>query len=519
MADEVTTVLPEIYKVQKFQYENQNDYLNKVYGADGKISNRDKRQARKYWMSDQRIVDQDNHAASEKNKFYQSLSSFITAAQRRQAGPAVVVSNESTVRPEDANDEVAAVRPEVDRPEAETPMTEQEKMALANSAKSMQTYVDGLIAKYGTEPVVNKPELVEKPVTEVVSETPREDATLVTKTPIVTADKLINHKNFRRNYHGTEKVTIGGKQYQVFVTKNLKNNDLGLVNDWSYAFDPETGKMIQLKEDLQGQVVNNGQGSYRMNPEFLEGAKWIDISSMFTPNANGSVSKKQFMGSSHFRPHKGGTTHVTIDGTSYPVMVTTGLLGNDLGLENDRTYAYDETNGKIKLLHEGMFGNVVKGGKRGHTGKWADGADWIDLKVLPEFKKMGGNIHKVQYFKQGNTMQQQDVKSQVAALVQAAMSGDEKATQQVNQIIEAAKQGDQQAVQIANMIQEVVQQMKGQATSAKWGSKLGYIRSLKYAQGGKTCPACEKGAPIKVEEKACGGKAKKAKKRYFGGWL
>jgi hypothetical protein len=29
-----------------------------------------------------------------------------------------------------------------------------------------------------------------------------------------------------------------------------------------------------------------------MNPEFLEGAKWIDISSMFTPNANGSVSKK-----------------------------------------------------------------------------------------------------------------------------------------------------------------------------------------------------------------------------------
>jgi hypothetical protein len=45
-------------------------------------------------------------------------------------------------------------------------------------------------------------------------------------------------------------VTIGGKQYQVFVTKNLKNNDLGLVNDWSYAFDPETGKMIQLKEDI-----------------------------------------------------------------------------------------------------------------------------------------------------------------------------------------------------------------------------------------------------------------------------
>jgi hypothetical protein len=61
--------------------------------------------------------------------------------------------------------------------------------------------------------------------------------------------------------------------------------------------------------------------------------------------------------------------------------------------------------------------------------------------------------------------------------------------------------------------------MKGQATAAKWGSKLNYIKSLKYAKGGKTCPECGKGAPLKVEEKACGGKAKKAKKHYFGGWL
>ena len=32
--------------------------------------------------------------------------------------------------------------------------------------------------------------------------------------------------------------------------------------------------------------------------------------------------------------------------------------------------------------------------------------------------------------------------------------------------------------------------MQSQATSAKWGSKLQYIRSLKFAKGGKTCPAC-----------------------------
>lgn len=143
------------------------------------------------------------------------------------------------------------------------------------------------------------------------------------------------------------------------------------------------------------------------------------------------------------------------------------------------------------------------------------------LQLLGKYKT-GGKMNRVKYFQQGGPAQQQgaqDIQQQIVALVQAAMQGDEKANQTVTQIMEAAKAGDQQATQLAQMIQAVIQQMKGQATSAKWGSKLGYIRSLKYAQGGKTCPACEKGAPVKVEEKACGGKAKKAKKRYFGGWL
>lgn len=103
---------------------------------------------------------------------------------------------------------------------------------------------------------------------------------------------------------------------------------------------------------------------------------------------------------------------------------------------------------------------------------------------------------------------QGDVMSQVQALVQAAAQGDEKATQQITQIMEAAKAGDQQAAQIAQIIQQVIQQMQGQTTSAKWGSKLNYIKSLKYAKGGKTCSAYE---AKKVEMKACGGK--KSKKR------
>ena len=131
----------------------------------------------------------------------------------------------------------------------------------------------------------------------------------------------------------------------------------------------------------------------------------------------------------------------------------------------------------------------------------------------PVFHKQGGTMNRINYFQQGGAAPQQDMQQQVVALVQAAMQGDKKATQTVNQIMEAAKAGDQQATQIAQMIQQVVQQMQGQATAAKWGSKLSYIKSLKYAKGGKTCPACEQ----KVEMKKCGGK--KAKKRYFGGYL
>ena len=126
-------------------------------------------------------------------------------------------------------------------------------------------------------------------------------------------------------------------------------------------------------------------------------------------------------------------------------------------------------------------------------------------------------MNKVKYFQQGGSTPQQDLQQQVIALVQAAMQGDQQATQQVNQIIEAAKAGNPQATQIAQMIQQVVKQIQGQATAAKWGAKLRYIRSLKYSKGGKTCPECEKKkAAEKIAEKKCGGKAKK---KYFGGIL
>lgn len=240
-------------------------------------------------------------------------------------------------------------------------------------------------------------------------------------------------------------------------------------------------------------------------------------------------------------PYHGHRT-VSVDGKSYPVRVTTGLYGQH-GIDNDQMYAFDEATGMIRQVDENMIGfpsgqGFAKGSqwihprffyeeqwlqhnpapaKRGPLGGTLtkEYEDWWENQYHPAaqagFRKQGGALNRINYFQQGGAAPQQDVKAQVVALVQAAMQGDEKANKQVEQILEAAKAGNQQAVQLAQLITEVAKQLQGQATAAKWGAKLNYIQSLKFAKGGKTCPACEK----KVEMKACGGK--KAKKRYFGG--
>lgn len=106
-------------------------------------------------------------------------------------------------------------------------------------------------------------------------------------------------------------------------------------------------------------------------------------------------------------------------------------------------------------------------------------------------------MERVNYFQQGGAAPQQDMKAQIIALVQAAMQGDQKATQQVNQIMEAAKAGDQQAMQIAQLMEQVIKELQGQAVSAKYGTKLSYLQSLKCGgkkkkKGGKVCPECDK---------------------------
>lgn len=146
-----------------------------------------------------------------------------------------------------------------------------------------------------------------------------------------------------------------------------------------------------------------------------------------------------------------------------------------------------------------------------------------DLTYTPYFSnqiliggyKNGGtlNMNKINYFQEGGAMAPQaaqtaapaqagqDIQAQVMQLVQAAMNGDEQATQAIQKIMQAAQQGDQQAAQIAQMIQDVAKQMQGQATAAKYGAKLSYIKSLRsgcpegyevsyHKKGGVLCKEC-----------------------------
>lgn len=143
-------------------------------------------------------------------------------------------------------------------------------------------------------------------------------------------------------------------------------------------------------------------------------------------------------------------------------------------------------------------------------------------------RKLGGKMNRINYFQQGGQMQQdqeEELKLALTGYVVATKKQpkSEEEVQQLIQEIAMLKQKDPktytQLVQLGSQAQQ-----QQQATMAKWGSKLGYIKSLKYAKGGKTCHSCQNGGkpletppinksfkkPIKkVEEKACGGKTKK----------
>ena len=205
---------------------------------------------------------------------------------------------------------------------------------------------------------------------------------------------------------------------------------------------------------------------------------------------------------------------------------TVGQIGRSKwGSERD---AWEEYKQQVGLTDEQPIGyttpNIIPGSAYSGSGSEATTEAYTpDLTYTPYFSdqiliggyKNGGtlNMNKINYFQEGGAMAPQaapaaapaqggqDIQAQVMQLVQAAMNGDKQATQTIQQIMQAAQQGDQQAVQIAQMIQDVTKQMQGQATAAKYGAKLSYIKSLRsgcpegyevsyHKKGGVLCKEC-----------------------------
>lgn len=386
----------------------------------------------------------------------------------------------------------------------------------------------------------------------------------------------------QNGFNSMEDVMNFQRQHGLVVDGKVGKNTLARMQalkdakakqqDWMNAMKAAGYKQSTLKDgsvafsDGRGNTYyNNG----RMRAKGATSNTNYDYKNLKPFGPEQKTSTPTAISPNYWRDHYAvGNRYYTIDGKKYNVRVNT---------EEDLSYAYDPETNKYMQLEENFMGRptgVAKGATwmsedeipsialskrktawyaanpeptmRGPLGgaatpEWREWSKKAQAAQQAGWQKNGGIMTKK--YQQGGTAPQQDMQQQVVALVQAAMQGDEKATQTINQVMEAAKAGDQKATQIAQMIQQVVQQMQGQATAAKWGAKLSYIKSLKYAKGGKTCPACmsEGGnvnKPIKnstpdtiskkpsmqkplkkaepVKSAACGGKAKK---HYFGGWL
>lgn len=526
------TNLPEVYKTQDF---NEQDYRDKLlttkYGTEA--SRRDKRKFKRYMQSEEGLAELDRarqaHKQAENQKWSQSLKARSQAmdqesARRREAMQAewdAAIAQYDTGLPETSNSKVEAQ-------DIKTRIASQARFndafRMARQAKLDTFTWNGKL--YGTK-LANE---VAQPGSGAVN----------------------GSMNGARGSLSQEEIAswAGKDDWNEKEFRSLSEADRERI---------QKARRERVLKNRQSSGSNSGV------------TQTSEVSSRYNPNAPYGMWTND---TPHLREHYtyGGDNNfgrVNIEGRPYSVMVTTGIKNEDLGVLNDHTYAFDPSRGYMRAIEEDAFGNP--------TGRWLEGSDWIDAGILwdsalmvpgattkndytpdkarrttgiidtansaplggtynpeynPEYnawlngylyavnnpenyvevRKRGGRLNRVNYFQSGGAVQK-DAMAQVQALVQAAAQGDEQATQQITQILEAAKAGNQQAMQIAQMIQQVVEQMQGQATAAKWGAKLGYIKSLKYAKGGKTCPACEK----KVEMKACGGK--KAKKRYFGGLI
>ena len=469
------TNLPEVYKTQDFNEQNYRDkLLTTKYGTEA--SRRDKRKFNRYMQSEEGLAEMNQakqaHIQSENQKWSQSLKA------RSQA-----MDQESARRRE-----------------------------------AMRAEWDAAIAKYDTRN----------------SEIEAQDLA-----PRIEGQSRFNDAFRLARQAGLDTFTWKGKLYGTKLASEVGNNRSSKRSSTptpTTSTAPTTPTATHAtapkpKPKAENPVVQETPIRPSANAAITSPKSTFDFSGFGkTHNLNTvTLDGKQYL---RYDPSSAGDFYIGKDGTVY-VAGSLGIVGVPLTTYKDTpldgmqrqnaktlfTMIDDFNTGKTKKYEQWYANYIATHPKPAFNASLAGSSaqtEWnkafASAKAAAGYKQ-GGRFKRVSYFQQGGAAPQQDIEAQVTALVQAAMQGDQQATQQVNQILEAAKAGDQQAMQIAQMIQQVVEQMQGQATSAKWGTKLGYIKSLKYAKGGKTCPACEK----QVEMKACGGK--KAKKRYFGGLI
>lgn len=518
------------YQKQAFDKE---ELFKKQYGT--LASRRDKRQFEKYWNSDQRQADELAHEKAEGVKYMASIDQYINKSLGREQ-PVQQPTSPSFYQKQDfktnklaelygsnpSKRDLKQFNDYLNSEQGQADWLAHEKQESSKYLASFDAYAENALKPILTakmpapQPVGQTPTL---PKQEVIS--PAQPSS----EPIAQPKPQIVPRTVRSNEEWNQIARQNGFADVAAVRQWQSQN--GLTVDGKLG-NTSLRKLQELKAAAEQQAasqVNNQPAP--VNTPATETVVTPPKSQMVDPAFKYQRPNERF-----FRYHYNGTEDVKMGNDTYPVFVTRSesiSKNNKWGLKGDESYAYDPATGRVRRLQENMFGMIQDQGDL-KTPKWVEGEDWIDISDLPtpyrggvHKNKQGGTMNKINYLKLGGKQQSaQDVQQQIRALVMAAMNeADPKhkdAIKAVNQINAAADQGDPQAQQLAEMIQQEVEQLQSQARAAKWGAKLNYVRSLKYARGGKTCPACEAKQKM-IEQQACGGKAKKAKKRYFGGWL
>ena len=221
------------------------------------------------------------------------------------------------------------------------------------------------------------------------------------------------------------------------------------------------------------------------------GSKWTKTNPIITPPTDPiSEVKEEKIPETIARPKEENTTPTTYDWNQTPVW-------NNVSSQPTKVVA--KTTPLSGLNIDPKYGQKVD-----IKGDFEKFLSWLTGTSV-SFNKQGGTMNKVKYFAQGGAPTQEQVDPEMQAkaddLVLKAMQGDTKSQNSVKAIIDAAKKQDAKALQLLPYIQRAMEKAQSQAASAKWGSKLQYIKSLKFAKGGKTCPACEGGNKVKVAKK------------------